>query len=147
MPNPMRADDEMLVVAERHELLHDDDAGDDDVGAVRLEAFHAPPAPQRHRLQALTDRHDLRASENGRAQSLAPSAGGPTDAGEAPDRPSQSHEHVALVRRWQQTGHEIADFTAQGTELRRGRWVVPQEAHRRPEGAERKADGLERLTG
>src|SRR5262249_56239576 len=80
-------------------------------------------------------------------ESPAPSACGPTDAGESPDRPSQSHEHVAPVRRRQQTGHEITDFTAQGTELRRGRWVVPQEAHRRPEGAERKADGLERLTG
>ncbi len=133
--------------AERHELLDDDGAGHDDVGALGLEARDAPTAAQRQGRKAQAERAHLRAVEREAVDRGAPAvARSQIDSGERTHGASERDQPSGRARRQAQGLELIAHVAAERRDLRVGGRIVTQEPAGDPHRAQRQARHRHDLT-
>src|SRR5262249_23289500 len=95
-----RADDQSQVAAEDHDLLDDDGAGQDDVGALGLEPTNRAPLALGEALEALADLGDVGLRQVQTVPVLALPAVRPAEvnAGQRADGGAPAHHHLAALR-------------------------------------------------
>src|SRR5438034_1904553 len=136
-----RADDERQIAPEDHDLLDDDGAGQDNVGALGFEPANPAPLALGETLQALANRRDVGLGEVQPVAVLALPAMRPPEVNtrQRADGAAQAHDHLVGPGGGQNTLQPLADLRAQRLERPRLGPIVAQEAAGRPHRAEREA--------
>src|SRR5688572_4285464 len=138
--DPARADDEGQVAAVDHDLLDDDGARQDDVGALGLEPADLAALPAGHAFQSLADRRHVGLLQAQPVPMLAVAAtGAQVDAGQRANHAAEAHDDLTAGGGRHRVVEVPADLAAQGLKLAGPRRIVAYEAMRGAHGPERKA--------
>src|SRR5436190_13862439 len=146
--DPAGPDHELEVAAEGHQLFDDDDTGQDDVGALRLQSGEPAALPGGQGLEALAYRDHLRLPEPEAMTGLARSPlSTQVEASQRSHRPAEADQILSARRRREGAEEPAADLPSELPELAgRGR-VAEEERPREAQGSQGEAGDGDDLAG
>src|SRR2546428_4235576 len=138
--DPARADRERQIPTEDHDLLDDDGPGQDDIGALRVEAADLLALSLGKALQPLADGGDVGLVQPQSVPVLAfAGVGAEVNTGQRADGAAEPHHDLPAIRGGQSAHQLLPDLVAERPKLAPLRWIVVQKTARHPHGTEREA--------